>query len=63
MKWAAGLLMIAVGMMLVLPSLAYFVAHAVYVTLGSSFSPGSVAGAAAVGIVLIVGGFWILRSR
>ena len=63
MKWAAALLMIAIGMMLVLPGIAYFVARAVYVTLGTSFSPGSVAGTAAVGIALIIGGFWILRAR
>lgn len=63
MRWVFGLLMIAVGTLLVLPSLAYFVVHSVYVTLGTSFAFGSVAAAMAAGAVLIGGGFWTLRSR
>jgi hypothetical protein len=57
------MLMITAGMLIVLPSLAYFVARAVYVTLGTSLSSGSVATAAIAGIVLIVFGFAILRVR
>ena len=63
MRWAAGLMAIATGMLLVLPSLAFFVAQSVYVTLGTSFPPGWFAVAATAGAALVGGGFWILRSR
>jgi hypothetical protein len=56
-------MMITIGLLLVLPSLAYFVARAVYVTLGTSFAPGSVGIAAIVGLALIGVGFATLRVR
>ena len=63
MRRGSGWLLIAIGLLLILPASAFLVAHRAYFTLGTSFPLRWLVVAAAAGAVLVGSGIWIARSR